>query len=169
MMQEAELRKSFRFSVEEWHRAALEGTDLPVRFRVVGHSMRPLIRRERDDVTVVPLHRAPEIGDIVLFFREHRNDYVLHRVFRVNGEMVQTFGDGCLAPDPWTHARNLWGVAVKIERGRASLDPNGSLCRLYARAWVGLWRVRRYLFLPGRAARKLGRIAKRLLKREKTG
>ena len=161
-MQEAELNKTFSFSVAKWHEAARAGTDLPVRFKVVGWSMRPLIRRERDAVTVVPLRRAPEVGDIVLFYRESKADYVLHRVFRVNGDMVQTFGDGCLAPDPWTHARNVWGVAVKIERGRAVFDPNGFLCRLYARIWVGLWRVRRWMFLPGRIVRKIGRIVKRL-------
>ena len=163
MMQEAVLNKTFSFSVVEWHRAALDGADLPVRFKVVGSSMRPLIRRDRDTVTVVPLRRAPEVGDIVLFYREGKGDYVLHRVFRLNGDMAQTFGDGCLAPDPWTHARNLWGVAVKIERGRATLDPNGALCRLYAWAWVGLWRVRRWMFLPGRVVRKIGRIVRKLI------
>ena len=160
MTMEAELRGSLRFSVAEWHAAALEGADVPVRFKVVGSSMRPLIRRDKDTVTVVPLRRAPKVGDIVLFYRESRGDYVLHRVFRVRDDMAQTFGDGCLAPDPWTHARNLWGIAIRIERGSATLDPDGFFCRAYARIWVGLWRVRRWMFFPGRVVRKVGRLVK---------
>ena len=53
-------------SIPEWHRMAMEGAAPPVRILLNGGSMFPLIRWNRDYVTIAPLKEPPVIGDIVL-------------------------------------------------------------------------------------------------------
>lgn len=53
-------------SVKQWHQLCSEGAELQVRIPVNGVSMQPLIRKNRDIVTLLPLRRVPERGDIVL-------------------------------------------------------------------------------------------------------
>lgn len=64
-----------------------------VQLLVKGHSMRPLLRSERDTVVLAPyrgeqLHRS----DIVLF--RYRDRHVLHRIVRIEGDRLTLEGDG---------------------------------------------------------------------------
>lgn len=102
-------------SVEQWHEIAEQGADIPVRITVNGVSMLPLIRRDRDYVTVVPLKRKPVVGDIVLFTNDGAR-YVLHRVWAVDDGRTMTWGDNCVNPDGWIPSENVLGLAVKLER-----------------------------------------------------
>jgi len=161
MQSDSEVR-SLGLSVAQWHEMVSHGADLPVRFQVTGGSMRPLIRNRRDIVTVVPLRRAPRIGDIVLFYRpESVAPYVLHRVWKIEGERVCTFGDGCYGPDHWMPASHIWGLAILIERGRLRIDPNSPFWQAAAKCWTASWRYRKWLFFPvhftGRACRFIAR------------
>lgn len=152
-------------NMDQWHEMALNGVDMPIRFCVCGDSMVPLIRRDRDVVTVVPLRRMPEVGDIVLFHRPGKGiNYVLHRVWEVRGDMVRTFGDGCLYPDRWMPVTEVWGIAVRIRRGRLEIDPAGRPARIWSKWWNAMVKYRKWLLLPRRARRFAGRAARRILK-----
>ena len=70
-------------SIEQWIALREGGTEAPpIWFTVVGGSMRPLIRVNRDQVMLVSV--APEdirVGDIVLFPGHFRTaNYCRHRV-----------------------------------------------------------------------------------------
>lgn len=109
-------------SVEEWYELSQTGTNIPVRIPVNGVSMQPLIRRNRDHVTIVPLHEIPQRGDIVLFVRRAEYPYVLHRVWEVRGNALLTWGDNCAHPDGWLPISNVWGIAKQLERGGRVID-----------------------------------------------
>ena len=55
-------------TVADWHELVKQGTVLPMHIPINGISMYPLIRRNRDYVTIEPMEGIPEIGDIVLFY-----------------------------------------------------------------------------------------------------
>ena len=87
-------------SLQQWHQLAQQGAYLPVRIQVNGTSMYPLLRRNRDYVTIHPLNGLPRQGDIVLFSDPDREArYVLHRVWRVEKDTVLTWGDNCRCAD----------------------------------------------------------------------
>lgn len=110
--------------IEEWYQLTQTGAELPVTIPIDGVSMRPLIRRNIDRVTIRPCRRPLQRGDIVMFFDRRRDRYVLHRVWRLEEGRVLTWGDNCLGPDGWTDMSNIRGVAAAMERNgkRLTLD-----------------------------------------------
>ncbi len=137
-------------SIEQWHRLALTGTELPVRITLAGESMRPLIRRGRDLVTILPLMREARIGDVVLF-RARAGRYVVHRVWKIRDGMVQTLGDNCTNPDPWMPAEQIWGLVVRFERFGRSWRLDTAPARAWGRIWMALHPIR----VAGRRCRRL--------------
>lgn len=162
--------KTLGLSVVQWHEMVLGGADISVRFKVNGTSMRPLIRKDRDIVTVVPLRRKPRVGDIVLFIRPGSGaPYVLHRIWKIEGERVCTFGDGCFRPDPWMPVSHIWGFAVSIERGPFRIDPNSRFWQFAAKCWAASWAYRKWLFLPVSVAARASRFIRRKLRGKNLG
>jgi len=143
-------------SIETWHQLGIEGNMLPVTIYIDGDSMRPLIRRGRDKVTIIPISREPMIGDVVLFKGGNKR-YVVHRLYKKNGDCMQTLGDNCYYPDPWMPKENIWGIVVKMERnGRIiRLDSRGS--RIFGRFWMFIYPVRIFYWNCRRLAAKLYR------------
>ena len=121
-------------SIPEWHRLAQEGTKLPVRIPLMGWSMFPLIRYNKDIVTIVPLDAQPQIGDIVLFIQP-KDKYIMHRVWETSEKSVLTWGDNCPHPDGWISTEDIWGKAVLIERGKREIKPNPKK----GKKWAGFW------------------------------
>ncbi|MBR3763131.1 MAG: S24/S26 family peptidase [Clostridia bacterium] len=149
--------KTRSIPMEQWCDMAREGAAPPVTICLEGESMRPLIRRGKDPVTIVPLTRSLMKGDVVLFRLGER--YVVHRVWRLQEGLVQTFGDNCWNPEPWFPVQQVLGQVVKYSR-------NGRIRRLdtpVARAWGRLWMAihpirkcyKRLRALAGRCYRKV--------------
>ena len=142
-------------SVSEWHKLSLEGTMLPVRTLISGYSMEPLIRYNRDYVTVIPLSESLAEGDIVLFSDPYQKRYVLHRVWALENERVLTWGDNCDRPDAWMTVNDIWGKVILIERGKNRIISDSLSLLLFA----GFWHI------AGRAYRRFRRIASRVYHR----
>lgn len=145
--------------METWCALAREGNAPPVTICLEGDSMRPLIRRGRDPVTIIPLQRPLKRGEVVLFQLGTR--YIVHRVWKLADGRVRTFGDNCWNPDPWIPAGQVLGLVAKYSR-------NGRAHRLdtpTARAWGRFWMMIHPLRLLYLRCRSLAaRIVKRLLK-----
>ena len=138
-------------SIEQWMALRQGGAIAPpIWFTVVGGSMRPLIRVNRDKVMLVSVQ--PEeirVGDIVLFPGHFRGgEYCLHRVWKLDGDRVQTFGDGNLRPDRWFLRSRILGKAKLIKRGKKTIDCDDPKWRKRAARWCALWRIRPALLLP---------------------
>lgn len=133
-----------------------------MRIPINGVSMYPLIRRNRDMVTIMPLDGPFRIGDIVMFSDPRVSKrYVLHRVWQMDEDRVLTWGDNCDGPDAWMSRDCVWGRAVLIERGPKQIYPDAKKGLRLAKFWhrMGpLFRRGRYL---------AGAVKRRILKRIK--
>ena len=146
-------------TIPQWHELAQNGTVLPMRIPLDGDSMRPLIRRRSDRVSIVPLTRPLLRGDVVLF--EHpAGRYVVHRIYRMRDDSVQTLGDHCWKPDPWIPQSCALGLAVLLERNGRRIRLDHPAARLLGRVWMaglplrrGWWQCRA---LAGRWLRGMG-------------
>lgn len=127
--------------MEQWRHLALDGNDIPIRIHLDGDSMRPLIRRQRDMVTIIPLRRALRRGDIVLF-ADDAGRYVVHRVWKLGKAQVTTLGDHCMRPDPPLRRDQVWGLVIRVERGGRMLRVDQPMMRLLGRIWMALLPVR---------------------------
>lgn len=135
-----------KLSVEQWHAMAVDGVRIPVSILIAGDSMRPLIRRDMDKVTIMPVEHEPKVGEIVLFpslYLHEKETYVIHRIYRKQGQQVQTMGDNCRRPDRWMAMSQIWGVVVKIERGSRTINPNKKNWYFFGRCWMFLFPLRR--------------------------
>ena len=144
--------------IGEWIALAREGTAPPVTIPLEGSSMQPLIRRSSDPVTIVPLQRPLKIGDVVLF-TTGPGRYVVHRVWKLEEERVQTLGDNCINPDPWLPYACILGQAVLFSRNGRRYRLDTPAARLWGRFWMLLYPIRlqykKLRSLAGRCYRKL--------------
>ena len=147
-------------TIEQWM-SLREGGAIapPIWFTVVGGSMFPLIRVNRDKVMLVSV--PPEeirVGDIVLFpGRFQTANYCLHRVWKLDGDRVQTFADGNPKPDGWFPRSRILGKAKLIRRGKQTIDCDDPKWQKRAARWCALWRLRPLLLLPHRVVDKIER------------
>ena len=151
-------------SIEQWMALREDGGEAPpIWFTVVGGSMFPLIRVNRDQVMLTSVE--PEeirVGDIVLFPGRFRTaNYCLHRVWKLDGDRVQTFGDGLLQPDGWFPRERILGRAKLIRRGKHTIDCDDPKWRRRAKRWCALWRIRPLLLLPHRVVDKIERTMRK--------
>lgn len=144
-------------SAESWRKLMLEGINIPVRIQLTGCSMQPLIRPQRDYVTIEPLKRLPVRGDVV-FFADDAGRYVVHRVCRLSEEFVFTQGDGCPAQDPPLRYDQIWGLVTKLERGKRVILMDCTRARNFGKFWMAILPFRLLYHharaLGGRAYRK---------------
>ena len=106
--------------------------------------MRPILRKNRDTVTVIPVYRRLKRGDIVLF---RRNDgmNVIHRIAKIKGETVVTLGDNCVYRDDPVNLSQVWGIAVSAVRDGKKIRLDSAVSRtfgilpLMVRPFRSLW------------------------------
>lgn len=124
-------------SIQQWEEWVRSGAAPTVTIRLDGDSMRPLIRRNRDAVTIQPLTRPLKRGDVVLFL-SNTGQYVVHRVRKLRGQSVQTLGDNCWNPDPWMDAEQVLGIVISVKRNAQAWKLNTRLSRSLGRTWMAL-------------------------------
>ncbi len=151
--------ESRHLTIAEWHKLALDGIAVPMHIPLEGDSMRPLIRRRLDIVSIAPNRRPLKRGDVVLF-EYPAGRYVVHRVYRLRDGQVRTLGDNCWNPEPWLPETSVLGQAVQFERNGRVISLDSRRARAFGCVWMaGLplrrayWRCRS---LGGRVLRKLG-------------
>lgn len=140
-------------SISEWHCMAEEGSAPPVRIFLNGNSMFPLVRQNRDYVTITPIICELGVGDIVLFNEPITGRYVVHRIWEIKDNLVLTWGDHCDRSDGWIPKSSVWGKVSLIERGKRQIKPNPKKGLRWAKFW----------HKAGKVYRKLGRLWHRLI------
>ena len=130
-------------TIPEWHEMALEDKAPPMRIPIHGNSMFPLIRMDRDYVTILPLKEMPKTGDIVLFDDPQRDCYVLHRVWGARDGQILTWGDYSYNPDGWRPLEDIWGKAMLVEKGRIKIRPKPKRGLIWAKTWRFTWKTYR--------------------------
>ena len=116
-----------------------------ITFRVRGLSMRIFLEGSRDKIILGPCNSV-RIGDVVLA-ETVMGYYVLHRVIRIEGNLLTLQGDGNIRDVENCIMDNVVGVALGFYRkGRDVPDMvTGIKWRFYSEIWITLTPVRRYL------------------------
>ena len=149
-------------SISEWISLAEEGAAPPVTIPLEGSSMQPFIRRHVDPVTIVPLQRPLKKGDVVLF-TTGPDRFVVHRVWKLEKDRVQTLGDHCMNTAPWLPYACILGHVVAFRRNGRRYRLDTAAARTLGRIWMILYPIRkRYLRLRSFA----GRCYRKFLKNE---
>ncbi len=119
-------------------------TGCSVTINVRGFSMNPFIDGDRDAVELANTDNI-RVGDVALAHLTAGN-YVLHRVFAVDGDMVTLMGDGNVQGKELCRRDQIVAIALKV------IKPSGRVVRLddskaFRRAgfWLRLLPIRRYL------------------------
>lgn len=131
------MNSSYEISIEEWHKLSTDGSGIPITIALSGNSMRPLITRGEENITIVPVYRRLKKGDIVLFVRRD-GAYVCHRIRKIIGDTVTTIGDACYEYDAPLHISQVWGIVTKKEKNGKETKLDSALSRIYGRFWMSL-------------------------------
>ncbi len=115
--------RSLDVSIDEWMQMIRSGAGCTAKVIPHGNSMWPLIRSDKDMVEITSAEQELKPGDIVVF-RRSDGQAVIHRIFRISGDELQTFGDNCDRPDAPIKRSDVIGIAARIHRGSISFDPN---------------------------------------------
>ena len=132
--------KTRSIPMEQWVALAREGAAPAVTICLEGDSMRPLIRRGKDPVTIIPLSRPLRKGDVVLFRLGEK--YIVHRVWKLQNSLVCTFGDNCWKPEPWFPQQQVLGLVVRAVRSGRTIQLDTRLSRAWGRMWMALHPLR---------------------------
>lgn len=128
--------------ISEWCALAKNGFAPPVTICLDGSSMMPLIRREKDLVTIVPLQRPLRVGDVVLFTTGAER-YVVHRIWKMRENNICTLGDNCVNPDPWITQDQVLGQAICYSRNNVKYRLDTTASRLWGRVWMAIFPFRK--------------------------
>ena len=148
--------------MEQWCALARENVAPPVTICLEGESMRPLIRKGRDPVTIVPVRGEMKKGDVVLFTLGDGR-YVVHRVWRLREGLVRTLGDNCVNPEPWFPRAQVLGQVVRFSRNGHAFRLDTPAARAFGRVWMVLFPIRRGY---KRARALVGRMYRRVFPRK---
>lgn len=100
----------------------------PVRFRLKGWSMFPLLRDGRDEVVLYPCTEDElQPMDVVLF--RHNGRHVLHRIIRREDSLLYIRGDGSFV------ARELCTVTDVVGKVRFVIRPSGRVLSVNGWRW----------------------------------
>lgn len=110
----------------------------PVRFRLKGQSMFPLLRNERDEVVIYPCTTDElRLMDVVLF--RFQGKHVLHRILRRDGEQLHLQGDGSYLAKEACQITDVVGKLCEVVRPSGKvIQTDGWRWRFLSRLWWGL-------------------------------
>lgn len=115
-----------------------------VRFRVKGNSMYPLLRNNKDEVTVAPSSNVPKAMDIVLF--RYKGKHILHRIIGTDGTRYIIQGDGIYTNKEQCTIEDIVGVVTIIHKnGVGQLDTSSRFFKFCSTLWYYFRFLRRYL------------------------
>lgn len=119
-----------------------------VTMRPQGDSMIPFIKGGRDSV-VLQKTKEVDTGDIVLAHIPEKG-YVLHRIYRMQGERLTLMGDGNLHAREQCEKSDVLGKVIKICRNGRYVECDTFRERFKADCWRRMLPVRRFLLFACR-------------------
>lgn len=128
----------------------------PVRLKITGNSMYPLLRNRRDSVLLEQV-RPEDLHkyDIALYRREDGN-FVVHRVVKIKQGIFTMNGDNQLFLEHPILPSQIHGVVRGFYRDEKFLSCSCWWYRIYKRAWVLFRPFRRPIFLLARWVKNVG-------------
>lgn len=121
----------------------LEYTD-PVPLVISGSSMDPFLVHGRDTVFLTKRKRPVKKGDMLLY-RRVGGQYILHRVCKVQGELLELIGDGQVSIEPGIRSEQVLATVSAVRRKGKLLKPGHPTWVFYEKIWIRLIRIRPHL------------------------
>lgn len=114
-------------------------------FRVKGMSMFPLLRDQRDSVTLEKITKDPKRKDIILYKRDN-GQFVLHRIIKVKDGIYTLVGDNQHVLEYPIRRDQILGVVTSIIRKGKTIDLKTSKkYKLYSFFWCSNLFMRRVI------------------------
>ena len=124
-------------------------------YRISGVSMLPMLRQEKDLVTLRRYDgRGLKKYDVAMYDRGGPRRYVLHRVVEVGDGSYTFLGDNCVTKEKNIPESAIVAVLDSFSRGGKQISVNDLKYRLYVRVHCAFFPIRKaYKKLRARAAR----------------
>ncbi|MFI3293625.1 MAG: S24/S26 family peptidase [Rikenellaceae bacterium] len=111
-----------------------------------GQSMLPFIIGGRDSVELAKVEDGIYVGDILLAkINLPTPRYVIHRVVKIETDNLTLMGDGNLTGQEECRKSDVVARITAIIKPHKTINPNTKKSRLYAKIWLLLTPIRRYL------------------------
>ena len=114
-------------------------------YRIVGVSMNPLLRQDRDLITVLrtDLAKKDKNGrfhnhEVVLYKRHSDGAYVLHRIVEVREKDYVILGDNCVKREYGISDEDILGVMTSFVRDGKTVPVTDPLYKAYVELWCAL-------------------------------
>lgn len=139
-------------------------------YRFVGTSMLPLLRQDRDLITVTRKERSDagssvettlfSVGDVVLYRRPKDGAYVLHRIVGTRADGYVILGDNCVQREYGIRDEDILGVMTSFVRDGKTISVTNPLYKAYVKVWCALEPLRKPAKLALTGARHVSKVLK---------
>ena len=128
-------------------------------YKTRGASMRPMLKQNRDLVTVRPTEGRLKKYDIPLY-RRRGGGYILHRIIKVteNGYIIR--GDNTFVKERNVTDNDIIGVLTQFRRKGKDHSVQSAGFKLYSRVWNFIYPLRWAAYKARRLAGKIKRKVK---------
>lgn len=110
-----------------------------------GVSMWPLLKNRKNIADIVPFDGLLKRYDVALYYRPQTNQYVLHRILKVEKDCYIFYGDNCWQKEIVPHDMVV-GVAARFYRNGKWIEADDIRLKIYAHIWCDALVVRRVIF-----------------------
>lgn len=110
-----------------------------------GVSMWPLLKNRKNIADIVPFDGLLKRYDVALYYRPQANQYVLHRILKVEKDCYIFYGDNCWQKEIVPHDMVV-GVAARFYRNGKWIEADDIRLKIYAHIWCDALVVRRVIF-----------------------
>ena len=123
-----------------------------------GKSMWPLLKNRENVADIVPFEGLLKKYDVALYYRPQTNQYVLHRILKVEDGYYIFYGDNCWQKEIVPYDMVV-GVASRYYRNKKWIEAGDIRLRIYAHIWCDALIVRRVIFrLRDKLKKSAGRV-----------
>lgn len=126
-------------------------------YKTRGVSMRPLLKQDRDLVTVRPVTGRLKKYDVPLYKRKHDGKYVLHRIIAVHEKDYVIRGDNTYVKEYGITDDDIIGVLTDFQRKKKNYSVEMRGYKIYSRVWNFIYPMRFVLHAVERFLAKIKR------------
>ena len=124
-----------------------------VAITVMGWSMMPFLRNQRDRVLLKKPTAAFKVDDIV-FYQRRSGQYVLHRINKVKPDGYYMMGDHQLTLEGPIDAGAIFAIVTEVERNGRWISVESFGWKLFSYLWRILYPLRKFAYCARKAVRK---------------
>lgn len=128
-------------------------------YKTRGVSMRPLLKENRDLVTIRPYTGRLKKYDVPLY-RKHGGGYLLHRIIEVRDNDYVIRGDNTFVKEYGITDNRIVGVLTGFKRKKKDYSVDNTGFKIYSRVWNFIYPVRFVLHKIRRFGGKIKRAIK---------